>query len=519
MKKNFAILLLITGIATALRLVWINEVPSILNRDEAALAYNAYLLKHSGMDEWGRGWPLALESFGDYKLIGYPAILVFFFNFLPINDLTVVLPSIIAGSLLPLLVYLLSRNFSLNPNLSIFAALLVAINPVFIFYSRMAFEANVALSLLVAAIVLFTQDMHQKIKVRTTKSIVIDLFGIILITAATLTYNTPLLLIPMVMFIVLLKRGIRNVARWLIPVIGLSFVFIIMLSQLSTLMSQKSSITIFTDPTVWHEYTEYRSNIETKLGQRIWGNKYVYYGKTITSNFIQSFTPQFLVTRGGTHPWHSIPNWGHILWPTYILGLVGILFIAISSFKTKRLNSAKVLLLFTLVMSLAPAVITVDAPHATRSLLFFVMFCIATIHGLGLVNRYSKVMAGLLVAINIIWSGFYVSNYLIQYRDTHQKILQAGFDSLVLELDHYQDEIIYIVDPGGYQYILLSWYLKMPPQEFYNTVVRLEPDQIGFSYGQKVGNYHFIANRKDGAEGAKFVEWRDDKWVIGELRL
>ncbi|MDP2918230.1 MAG: glycosyl transferase, partial [bacterium] len=43
------------------------EIPPGLNRDEASIGYTAYSLLKSGADEYGRPWPLSIQSFGDWK--------------------------------------------------------------------------------------------------------------------------------------------------------------------------------------------------------------------------------------------------------------------------------------------------------------------------------------------------------------------------------------------------------------------------------------------------------------------
>ncbi|PJC42931.1 MAG: hypothetical protein CO040_01820, partial [Candidatus Pacebacteria bacterium CG_4_9_14_0_2_um_filter_36_8] len=49
------------------------------------------------------------------------------------------------------------------------------------------------------------------------------------------------------------------------------------------------------------------------------------------------------------------------------------------------------------------------------------------------------------------------------------------------------------------EYILLAWYLKVPANEYLDNNVRQLPDKIGFSYGERVGRFHFIANPNDKA--------------------
>ena len=53
-NKYLLIVLLLTIFSGFIRLYRLTDVYSILNRDEAALGYNALILKTIGMDEWGR---------------------------------------------------------------------------------------------------------------------------------------------------------------------------------------------------------------------------------------------------------------------------------------------------------------------------------------------------------------------------------------------------------------------------------------------------------------------------------
>src|SRR5258708_21633618 len=137
-RKNFLFFLfaaiLIGGFL--LRFWEVGRLPSGLNRDEGALAYNALLLKETGKDEWGKSWPLALESFGDYKLPGYPWLLIGTFTIFGYNDTAVRFPSVLAGTFLVLAAYFFARKvLHFEQAFSVLAAFLVAIEPVFFFYS------------------------------------------------------------------------------------------------------------------------------------------------------------------------------------------------------------------------------------------------------------------------------------------------------------------------------------------------------------------------------------------------
>src|SRR3989339_754689 len=123
-------LLLITAAGLILRLAAINFLPPSLNWDEVSLGYNAYSLLKTGRDEWGTVLPTIFRAYGDYKLPVY----VYLATVMPFF---VRLPSIILGTLLIVITYLLGRRLS-SPFVGLTSALLVAISPWTWWMSRIA---------------------------------------------------------------------------------------------------------------------------------------------------------------------------------------------------------------------------------------------------------------------------------------------------------------------------------------------------------------------------------------------
>jgi len=541
MKSIYTWLVLGVVIVSFFLRIWqIEQNPNILNRDEAALAYNGLLLSKTGQDEWGRSWPLALESFGDYKLPGYPFLLAIIFKVLPPADWVVRLPSVIAGSFLPALIYVLARKLKLSQILSLVAAMIIATSPVFFFYSRMAFEANLTLVVVITALILL-----MNIKFIWWR----DLLAVSLLAVGSFTYNTPLLLMPFFALLISIMRGARNYRYWVVTSAALLIVFLAIWMILTPLTSQKSAITIFAHETIVTAYPIYRAQFNG-IWSSLLGNQYLYYGRLIVMNLLASFGGNFLVVNGGAHPWHSIPGWGNINWLIYVLLLASVFWIIYrvsshlinlvrahkSFFKSLArpwINSSlgrMLIVLYVVIIALAPATITADAPHTTRSLLFLALIPIlisltfadilpsmAGIKKTSVRQLELSIFVGLTL-VSLICFSRYLFAYFTRYPSIQTIIFQSGFDEFIKQVDDQsQDQAVAIVDPSGYQYILLSWYLKISPEEFFSSVIRQAPDRIGFRYGEQVAQYHFISQRADRNEEQLLVEWTGDAWQLSRF--
>jgi 4-amino-4-deoxy-L-arabinose transferase-like glycosyltransferase len=519
MKQKLT-LAIIVFLGLVLRLYHLGQLPTILNRDEAALAYNGFLISETGQDEWEQKYPLMFKSFGDYKLPGYIYTLTGLFKLAQPTDFIVRLPSAVAGTGLIVMAYLYAKQLNLSSTGAMLASLLMAVSPIFIFYSRMAWEANLALFLFSISFysLFFKQTLNR------SGFHISDLVAVLISLMASLTYNTPWLYLPFLVMALIVIRGPKKIKKWLVPVLGLSLVFIFGLLKLSPVAAQKSGITIFTDETIWSQYASYRQSF-SGIFQTILGNRYIYWLKLIGQNLIQSFSPAYLITQGGQHPWHNLPTHSHLYYLSYGLGLFGFNWILISNLRKiiknnqlKDVDQKQLLLAIFLIISLAPAVVTVDAPHATRSLLFFFIFNILAIIGLKQLIKLAnkELVLGLFFAILSLESAFYFKQYFVDYPQ-QQAMLKPGFDLVIQQLEEKfaQKEIAIVGDE--YQYILAAWYLKLPPQQYFETNIRQDPDKIGLSYGEKVDNYHFIADKQDRPEAEKIlVFWDNDsnQWQI-----
>lgn len=563
-KLFLFVVIIVVAFACFIRLANLHAFPPILNRDEAAIALNAKFILEKGIDEWGKPYPLQFKSFGDYKLPGYIYLTSLSFSIFGYHDWAVRLPSALAGIGIVvvgglLIQMLLSEHIGLkikdekvdgNKLVLLLAMFMLTLSPVFFFYSRMGWEANVGLFFLLSGLcVVFSDLLHSNTKISLWKVAVSTIF----ILLAVFTYNTPLLLLPFLLPIPILLTGVRNWRKWLPIVLGWSIVLVIGLISLLSVADQKSGITIFSDETITIAYPTYRAQFPMYL-QSLFGNKYLYWMSIVVDNYFATFSPKFLVTQGGSHPWHSILGRGHLYWSTYLLFVFGVstliiqlalkvgnalvqhrqnivqrLVQSLRNFFKINSNQAtqtrtQLLLVYLLLISPIPAVITVDAPHATRSLFTFFMIITIAVYGLIVLfylleqrKQWGGVITLVLIlSIFSLESSRYVNQFFYQWRNQLPTELEAGFRKQLhtIAKDHSSQPVV-VIDKEGYLYSLTTWYLPVETDQFFNTIDRHDADSIGLHYGYKVGNIRFVKDQRDREpEETIMIVKQEGEWKI-----
>jgi 4-amino-4-deoxy-L-arabinose transferase-like glycosyltransferase len=171
--KQKILLITILLLGSFLRFYKISSIPPGINWDEAAVGFNAHLITQSGRDEWGQKYPLFFRSFDDYKAPLQTYLVALSVKLFGVNEFAVRLPSALAGTLSILLIYILTKSFraskasreiqrttSWPEKYALLSALLLAITPWSIHFSRAAFEANIALLFILIALIFFNRWLN-----------------------------------------------------------------------------------------------------------------------------------------------------------------------------------------------------------------------------------------------------------------------------------------------------------------------------------------------------------------------
>jgi hypothetical protein len=275
---------------------------------------------------------------------------------------------------------------------------------------------------------------------------------------------------------------------------------------LMPLSTQKSGITIFNDPTLLNAYPDYRASFAPPW-QTLLGNKYVYFAGQFFGNLVASLSPQFSVVSGGAHPWHQLDKtYVHLSWAV-LIGFYASLLITVILFTrtamTKKITAQLLInikVLILLAVSLIPALITTDAPHATRSLLFFVIVIFWVWQNLYFLSEvWPKknwlILVAIFMSVAAVESGRYLIHYFTWF-PTHQERYEIKLKETLLKnpavtqkVVSGEQEMVLAEGDVDYNYILVAWYAKIPPLIFWETIKRSEPTAANLYVGEKVAGF------------------------------
>jgi 4-amino-4-deoxy-L-arabinose transferase-like glycosyltransferase len=506
---SFLVLLISTVILRIVYLLWQN-VP-VLNQDESALLLNARFIAQTGRDEWQQLLPLTFRSFGDFKLPGYIYVTAFFGSIFGFSPLTVRLFSFLAGIGNIVVLYLLGKRL-FSHSVGWWSALFLVFSPWSWHYGSVGFEANVGLFFFLCAL------LFALAKPLTGKA---SLAIIVCLLFGGLTYNSPLLLSPLIILTVVVWQGVKTrEAQSLLSGLLATVMCLVLLTLPASL--QKGGISVFSDPTLLSIYPAYRASFSGLL-QTLIGNKYVFFSQEVILHFFQSFSWPFLVVQGGSNPWHTIPGAGHVhfLVPLLAALSLGLLFKGLWSKKTR----AKSLLVIGLLLgSLVPAIITVDAPHATRSLFFFVMLTLLAGVGMNALlqnvqDRFQKklvliVFIYLGIAGTLFW--WLPSRQLWRTDLVQDRRWPLGLPEALHQLPTDLQNI-YVYDPHGVLYTVVANETEMSPLVFWETIQRSNPDTAGLVRVESLGRFRFVPEQPTGLTGHYLEPVSGEKWAIIDL--
>ena len=445
-------LFIILLVAAVLRLWNLGGNPPHLTPDEAALGYNAYSILKTARDEYGEFLPIFFKSFGDYKPGLYVYLTVPFVAILGLNEFAVRLPNALAGVIAVWLLYLISKElftgkkFGIwNLEFGIWPAILLAVNPWHIHFSRGAWEANVSLTLTLMGVYFFLKSL------KTSKFLVLSslFFSLTLITYQGAKLSTAI--VVGILFLVFWKEFWSRhtiLARTVLVsiLIGLIFTLPVLLSFYQGKTGRLGIFSIFT----WKRPEPYLQNILSQGDEKVGDLTYYPFhseslntARGILGRWLNHFSGRFLFFEGDwQNPRHFIPNHGMLLLADLILLILGLITLIKGGLKKDSSNSSgrgTLFILLWLVLAPMPAALSRDQVHAVRALNMIVP--VVLISSFGIVKITKNFRGNYSLGKTV---GGYNRNQpvgLISFKHPSSSFIQIlGFGSL------YLASFIYVVD-------------------------------------------------------------------------
>lgn len=501
LNKIRTVLILVLLLAAFIRFYKIDANPVSLFGDEIDVGYQAYSILKTGRDYMGNFMPIHFQSLAEYRTPLYlysalPSVAIF-----GISAWGVRLPAAIFGVLGVLALYLLVSEITKNKKLGLLAALLLCISPWHIHYSRAGFEVTQMLFFYIIGMYFLLKGL------KSGKW----LYGAAICLGLTpWVYSTAKLFLPLTILAVLIiwwKDLLKIPKRKLFFAVTI-FTIIVAPFLINTIFgggaARIQGISIFNDPTVVPQMGFDRVNDAEVSGgnqsvsfvDKLFHNKMTAFPAIFTNNYLQSFSTEFLFTKGDySNPRQSSGiEFYKIELPFLILGLIYL----VNSSLDRKIKS---FLIFWLLASPIPSSLTQGGgSHATRLILMLPVIIILITFGINYsyvkINKKFKVLFAVSVSIGLLISlVFYQHNYWVHYPWASERWWHAGYEdaikSVVKMSGNYDRVIISSADEPSLKFFL-GWSMY-PPADFqkeYNSSSTLHLNKYEFPpVGLSLGLY------------------------------
>ncbi len=497
-KKRILVLALVTLFAGLLRFWQLDKFPVSLNWDEVSHGYNAYSILKTGMDEWGKHFPLIFRAFGDYKLPVYIYLTVIPVAIFGLNAFAVRFVSALAGTLAIPGIYLLINilfpdkdiklgKIKLSPGL--IGAFLLAVDPWHFFISRPALEANLSLTFIIFGFYFFIKGFSKNINF---------MWSAILLGLSLHTYNTSRVFVPLLLLAGLLiyRKKIKFTRINILSALVLGAFAAIVAVQLLTgeATARYSKLAILSDNAVFQIGQQRDASKLPGILPKLIYNRPVYFIKTAATNYLEYFSPQFIYQNRGAQTQFAIPIKNLFTLPATILALVGIIFVLINIKSTNN-----IFILSWLLISPVAAAITADPPQALRPNPMIPVVILLAVAGLYFILARPKTFLKTFTFVVILLSCtlsfyFYLTNYYGDYADNYSSSWQYGYQDVIdyVNREGSKYDHIFITKNYGEPHIFYAFYSKLDPKMLQPGGDNIRYEKSGWYWTDKIGKVYFI---------------------------
>ncbi len=487
------LLLLIIIVAGFLRFYALDKIPLTLNPDEVSLGYSTFSLLNTAEDEHGKFLPIALQSFGDWKLPGYSYLDIVPMVLFGPNAFAVRSISALFGVIAVLAIYFIVFFLFKRKSIALLASFFYAISPWNIYFSRTAYEVNLATTLFLIGLSLFLKYLYENKKENRW----ITLSCIFFISTAFVQHAYIILSPLLVLGLVYLYKDKISWNKQILISFAIFVVFTIISFFNSYFLStnKTANLLVFNDRNIIYNRSDKlkgdnaQKNIQV---EKIIYNKFTGGLYQLGQNYVGVFSPSFFFDKGGEKLVDTLGYFANF----YVFDALFI-FVGFAGLFFHREKSTKVLLLW-LVLAPIPAALTRNPLTATRVFTLLPLFIIMSAYGAYVIYNLLKtkniknyVIKSILLVIFVYNVILFMDGYFIHFNIQRIRFWRYGFEQSVAIANKYPEYNVVMRGPDNFPYIYFLFYNQYSPEKFKKEVKYYPPTNEGFYFVKSFGRYSF----------------------------
>lgn len=486
MKIN-PILLTIVFLGAVIRFYSLGDNGIGFFRDEAALGFNSWSILQTGADEYGQKLPVIFRSFEVFFMPAYVYLSVPIFAIFGLNEFSARALSGLSGTILILVAFLIANQLFNSKKTAIITAAMVAFSPWSIFYSRGAFEGNLAL-------LFFAIGFYFWLKFFKNNRSVFFFASIFSFVLAMYSYQSPRLVVPLfVATSILFYRFWWE--KWKLWFLGM-LVALILYAPVLRLTNESAGYHRAVGVSIFSS-TKPVPGFEPSLGR--WQSLYLV-PRELASLYLHYFSPYNLFWEGDYNKQRLVPGFS-----VFYFWQLPFLFFGIWKISKLKEKNIKFLLVW-IILAPIPASLTRDPFHTYRSLLLFLPLSLVIALGVQMViEKWHKLarFSGIIFALLLFASGVsYLFTLFVVAPARYWRDWDFGYQQITNFLKDEPTNLRIIVDdPYTEAYIHLLFNQVIPLVEYQHEAL------------QKVNSNNYYAS-KDELRPAKVgrFEFRPVDW-------
>ncbi len=488
-STNRKILYLILSIAFILRFYKLGQIPYSLDWDENSNAYNAYSILKTGRDEYGTLFPLANQSFEDYKPPLYMYLNVTTVRIFGLTPFAARLPSALFGFLTVIAFYCLAKKlfgnsnqyftlFNIKLEIPLVSTAFFAVSPWHIQFSRVGFEAGMGLFFAVGSITAFLYGISNKRYL---------ILSAILLGISAYSYHTERIFVPLlfiVTFIIYRKQVLKTSKRYLL---SFTLITIIIALPLAILIPPRVILRRFQvttggprlediDKSIKFQYQDHLTRFS-----KIIHNRRLIVSQTLFANYLSHFDFNFLFTKGDDNFRHHIQGMGMFYLfelPLVIYGLFNLV---------RNRSETSYFILFWLLIAPIAATPAAPNPHGNRALPMVVPLILISSYSFVLIFNKKLFHKNIFISAFSLWIAIsvllYLHDYFVHYPVEKATFWQYGYAQAVEKSEKIkgQYERINIDSSVEQAYAFWLFNTKYDPALYQKSGSRFHFDKYYFS--------------------------------------